>query len=200
MLGLNGVRGRYSGIASATRYRQRNIQGTLNDQATGGSTFTLFAGHTQRTTHLIVPSNDPQALANEGSNSAFTGSLNYHRQLSVKTGVTVSAFRDFRQYDAGVNTTVGTGFTARITWAATAKVSTRLDSQYTWSNIEGLLVAGTPSQRKDLVRNYTLGIDYLATRHLSLRTYATRHIRHSNGLYAQFNNTSAGLELMASFD
>ncbi len=111
------------GIENATRYQQQTLQGTVDYKATGLSSFTLAAGYTQRTTHLIVPSNDPVALASEGSDSAFTGALNFHRQLSVKTGINVGGFRYFQQYYAGVNTTVGAGFNVGIDWAATAKLA-----------------------------------------------------------------------------
>ncbi len=92
---------KYSGIDNATRYHQQLVQGTLNYVATGFSTFTLAAGVAQRSTHLIVPTDDPAALANTGKTNAFTYSLNYRRQLSVKTGINAAAYRYFQQYDAG---------------------------------------------------------------------------------------------------
>jgi hypothetical protein len=199
-LSVNESRGTYSGIDNATRYRQRTVQGTLNYQATGLSTFTLAAGHTQRTTHLRIPSSDPVALANEGRNSAFTGRVSYKRQLSVKTGINVSAYRDFQQYDGGVNTTVGTGFNVGVTWVPTVKLSVALDSSFVWSTINGLRIAETVGQRKDLVRSHSLSVDYLAARRVSLRTYVVRIMRTSGDSADQFNGTTVGMQLTARVD
>jgi hypothetical protein len=193
-------RGSYSSIVNATRYEDQTVQGTLNYRVTDFSTFSLFAGHTQRTTTLVVPSSDPLALANEGDTPAFTGRLIYERQLSPKTSFNIGAFRSFQQYDAGVNTTVGTGFSGGVNWAPTTRLSATFDSQYTWSTISGAGFAGATGERKDLVRGYSLSVNYRATRRLSLRTYFTRTMRNSTVRSALFNGTTAGLDLTAGFD
>lgn len=195
------AKGTNSGIADATRYTEESVQGTLNYKATGQSTFNLAAGHTKRTTRLIVPTLDPLNPTGERTNSSFTGKLSYQRQLSVKTGISISAFRDFQQYDAGVNTAVGTGIDAGVTWAATAKLSASLVSRQVWLTINDLRVAGTVQQRKDLERSYSFAASYAATQVFSLRTYYTRRIRTSDGTSAdQFHGAIAGLELTAKIN
>jgi hypothetical protein len=190
--------GRNSGIDNATRYRQRSVQATFNYAATAASTFALSLGHTRRTTRFREPSEDPADLGNEDSDSAFTGALTFHRQLSVKTGLNISAYRYFQQYDAGVNTTLGTGIGTGVTWAATAKVSATLDAGLNWATIDDVQVGDTFVQRKDLTRSYSLGVSYTLMRRVSLRSYIARSVRTSDVSSAQFNNTLAGLELTAT--
>jgi hypothetical protein len=200
-LSANQTKGRYRGIGNATRYKQESIQGTLNYKASGFSTFSLAAGQTRRTTRLVEPSNDPEALAAEGTHSGFTGSLNYDRNLSVKTSITAGAFRYIQEYETGVGREIGTGVTGNITWKATSKLSVTLDSTFTLLNVQGIQFTGLAVDREDLVRSFTIGVGYIATRHLSLRTYLTRRIRNSNGTYAdQFNASVGGLELTTTFD
>jgi hypothetical protein len=191
---------RYSGIENATRYNQRSVQGTLSYRLTQVSAFSLAAGQTRRSTHLIDPSTDPTAVANEGTSTAFTGSLSFSRQLTAKTGVNVNVFRNFQQYDAGVNRSIGTGFNAGVNWAATAKVSVGLDTSFTWSTIENVPFGDTTTERKDLVRAYSLSTNYLATRSVSITTRLTRTIRRSEIWTDQFNGTSASVQLSIRFD
>lgn len=191
---------RNSNIGIATRYRQEVIRGTLNYQATGFSTFTFAAGHTKRTTHLVTPSSDPTVQVREGTDSTFTGTLGYQRKFSPKTTINISAFRDLQQYDAGTNTSVGTGFTAGVIWAPTPKITVALDSLSTWSTIDDLRVSGATVQRKDLLRSYTFGMSYAFARQMSVRGYLTRRVRNSSLAIAQFNSTIAGLELTFKLD
>jgi len=192
--------GRNSGIENATRYQERTLQATLGYAATDVSSFTLAAGRSWRSTSLIVPTSDPGAVNLEGDNSALTGSLNFNRQLSVKTGIYASAFRYFEQYEAGVNPSVGSGFAFGANWAPTAKLAVNLDSALAWTTIEGVVDAGADGERDDLVRTYSLSIEYRATRIVSLRTHVTRRIRRSEVWTDQFNSTVAGIELTASID
>jgi hypothetical protein len=193
-------RGRYSGIDNPTRYQQQSVGVSLNYKVTDFSSFTLLAAHTQRTTHLIEPTNNPQALSLEGTQPAYTGTLGYQRQLSVKTAIYVSAFRNFQQYDAGINTTLGTGLATGVTWKATAKLSATLDSTIVRLTIDNPQIVGSLNERKDLARSYSLGVKYLVTQHVSLRPYFTRLIHNSTGRTAVFDKTIAGLELTFKVD
>lgn len=194
------ARGRYSGIVNATRYQQTSYGFTLNYKVTDFSSFSLFAGHTQRTTHLIVPSNNAQALLLEGTKPAYTGSLTYQRQLSVKTRINVGVFRDFQQYDVGVNTRLATGFNGEANWAPTARLSVTLNTLLVRSTISGLQAAGSTDDRHDLERSYSVGLKYLATRLVSLHPYLTRRVHNSTARTAVFDKTIAGLELTVSVD
>lgn len=194
------LRGTYAGIENATRYQQRSVGFTLNYKVTDLSAFSLSAGHTQRTTHLIVPSVSLLALSLEGTQPAYTGALDYQRQLSVKTRIRIGVFRDFQQYVSGVNTKVGTGFTGDLNWATTAKLSVNISSQIVESTINSLQIAGALDERKDLERSYSLAVKYAATRRVSLRTYYTRYLRNSTDRYAVYARTIAGLELAVAVD
>jgi hypothetical protein len=136
----------------------------------------------------------------EGTNSAFTGSLNFNRQLSVKTSLYASAFRYFEQYDAGVNPSVGSGLAVGATWSPTAKITVDVDTGLVWSSIEGATGIVGDDRRNDVVRSYTMSVDYSATRLLSVRAHVTRMIRRSEVWTDQFNSTVVGLELTASID
>jgi len=193
-------RGKYYGVQNATRYRQQTGGVALNYKVTDFSTFNLFAGYVKRNTHLVVPSNDPAAVALEGSRSGFAGNLSYQRQLSVKTSINISAYRDFQQYDVGVNTAVGTGVSGGVTWKPTAKLSTTLDSGFVRLKIDGLQSGSTSGERTDLERHVALSLKYLAMRHLSLRTYVTKHWHNSTLRTGVFDQTVGGLELSATFD
>jgi hypothetical protein len=193
-------RTRYSGIGDATRIREQTIFGTLSYRTAGFSTFTLSAGRTWRVTHLIEPSTDPEALASEGKTSAFTGNLGFQRKLTAKTSINLSAVRDFQQYAAGTNKTLGTGFGGGVNWTATPKLSVVIDALYSWVNIDDLLVAGLILQRKDLVRTHSVTVSYLATRRVSITGHLSRLMRNSTVGSAQFNNTTAGLDLAINFD
>jgi hypothetical protein len=199
-LAVNETKGTYSGIVNATRYEQRTVQGTLNYQVTTFSKFSLSAGHTERTTHLLAPTNDPLALALEGTKPAFTGTLVYQRELSVKTSINIGAFRDFQPYNAGVNTAVVSGFTAGAVWKPTLKLSASVDSRFAWFTISGVQVASTVGDRRDLLRTYSLGLTYLASRRMSLHGYLGRRMRNSTVRPAIFDGTTAGLEFAITLD
>jgi hypothetical protein len=61
-------------------------------------------------------------------------------------------------------------------------------------------VGATIRDREDLVRSFSLGVNYLATRRVSVRGYTTRTIRNSTVRSALFNDTIAGVELTATVD
>lgn len=194
------LRGQYYQVANATRYQTHSAGMALNYKVTNFSSFSLFAGYARRNTRLVEASNDPQALALEGTTSGFTGNLNYQRQLSVKTGISLNAFRAFQQYDVGQNTAIGTGFNGSLIWKATAKLSTTLDGGLVWLTIDTPQIASVPDERKDLERSYSLSLNYLATRRLSLRTYVARHLHNSTVRTGVFNQTVAGVDLSITFD
>jgi len=193
-------RGKYSGVANATRYEQRSVGGSLIYKVSDFSSFNLFAGYTRRTTHLLEPTNDPLAQTLESTKPSFTGRLSYQRQLSVKTSINIAAFRDFQQYDVGVNTSVARGLEGGVTWKPTPKLSTSLDGGLVRMSINGLQIARTTDEREDLERRVSLNVKYQATRRFSLRTYLIRRLHNSNVRSAVFDRTTAGLELSATVD
>lgn len=195
------AKGVNSAIANPTRYEIESVQGTLNYKATGFSNFSLAAGHTRRQTRLIFPSSDPLALANDRDDSGFTTTIAYQRQLSVKTNLNIAVFREFQQFDVGVNPTVDTGFRGGVSWAPTPKLVFALNTEHRWSTIEGLRVGGSVGQRKDLLRSFGIDAGYLASQRFSLRTYANRRLRNSDRSYNdQFNGWLGGVELTFKVD
>lgn len=199
-VGASQSENHYSGVVDATEYKQKAIYGTLGYSFTEVTAFSLSAGKTWRTTTLRTSSTDPAATANEGKETAFTGSLSFDRRLTAKTSMNFSVFRGFQVYDAGVNTSVGTGFRAGVTWAATAKISSTLSTAHTWSTIENVPIDGVPVQRKDLERSVSLSTTYLATRLVSVGANVTRNIRNSQIGSDQYNSTIASLFVSVNFD
>jgi hypothetical protein len=192
----------YSGAGSMSniRYEDQAFEGTLSYRTKGRSSITVAAGYTERDTSLREPTLDPAVLAIDGKTPAFTGSLNLNYVLSVKTNLYVTAFRSFQQYQGGANTSIGTGFAGGATWAATSKFSVVLDSGFAWANIEGVPLGGLVTQREDLVRSFSVALDYKATRRMTLRAHVTRQLRNSTIGPDQFNSTMAGLDLSARLD
>jgi hypothetical protein len=193
-------KGAYSRIVNATRYTQRSVQGTLNYKVTDFSNFSLYVGRSQRSTELIAPSTDPDALALEGNQPAVTGRLTYTRRLTAKTDFTVGAFRDFQQYDVGVNTTVGTGINGTFAWKATPRFAATFETQFVWSTVDDPLALRTGGERKDLTRNFSVGVQYAPRQTLALRTYLTRRMRDSTLGSVLFDGTIAGVELKFTVD
>lgn len=195
------AKGVNSGIVNATRYKTDTVQGTLNYRVTDITNFSLSLGHSRNTTSLLTPSNSPGALASEGTRSGFSGTLSIQRQLSIKTGMNIRAYRTYQQYDAGVNPAVSTGVGGGLTWAATQRLSVGLDSQYTWTTIEGLQLGGIIGKRKDLLRTYTMSVGYIATRRFSLGIYAARRVRNSGNSFSdQYNGYNGGFTLTVAVD
>lgn len=197
---VNGGWTKYSGTEQDARYRERGIQATLNYKATGLSTFDFSGGYTQHIDRIVDAPNGQNPATRKNTTSALTGLLNYRRRISVKTDFNVSAFRYFQQYDAGTNTSVSTGFSGAVGWAATRKLSVSLSTSFAWSDIEDLPVNGAFTVRKDLVRSTSLTASYALMRRFSLRGYATRDVRASSIGSDQFNDTHAGVELSVRFD
>jgi hypothetical protein len=199
-LGASQSKSTYSGITNATRYTQQSAFATLNYKVTAVTNFSLTAGKSWRETDLRESSSAPGAGALAGKDSAFTGSLGITRQLTPKTGVNISAFRNFQQYDAGVNTSIGTGFSAAVNWAATARFSASLGTAYTQSVIDNVAFGSSTIERTDLVRSYSLGMNYRATRMVTVNASATRNVRRSEVWVDQYNSTVGAMTVSIVFD
>ena len=199
-LGATRSESSYSGITNATRYTEQSAFATLNYKVTAVTNFSLSAGKSWRDTKLRDNSGTPGAGALEGGDSAFTGSLGITRQLTAKTGINISAFRNFQQYDAGVNTSIGTGFSVAVNWAATARFSASLGTAYTQSVIDNVAFGNTTIKRTDLERSYSLGMNYLATRMVTVSASATRNVRRSEIWVDQYNSTVGSLSISIAFD
>jgi hypothetical protein len=190
------TRSRNSGIAGASRYRTRNMSGTLNYRIGGFSTLSLSLGRAERKT-------EANALTASRSEAGVSGSLSYQRQLSPKTSFNVNAFRSYQQYDAGANLSVDTGMSVGANWAATPRLGVAVSSQATWSRIDGLVTnipSSVPVARRDLMRVFSVDLAYTTTRRLAVGLHVQRRVRASEDWLAQFGATSVGLNLTAKFD
>ena len=199
-IGGNVSKSTYAGITNPTSYKQRSAFGMLNYKVTALTTFGLSAGKTWRETTLRDPSSSPTTAPLAGSDSAFTGSLGINRQLTPKTGVNVSIYRNFQQYDAGVNTSIGTGFTVGVNWAATPRFTASLTTAFAQSDIDNVVFRGTTITRTDLLRSYSLGMNYRASRTVSVATTVSRYIRRSEVWVDQYNGTVGSLTVAIRFD
>ena len=125
------VNGSFRNAPSAGSYIQRDVDLTATYKATGLSSFDGMIGHTTRDQGLL-----------QGSTSAFTGKLDYLRQLSGKTAIEVGFMR-------AVNSYIGSGgseldSTANITfnYHVTYKTSMSFAVSETWSTFTGQTIAG----------------------------------------------------------
>ncbi len=198
-LGATQAESTYSGITNATRYTQQAAFFTLNYKVTTVTNLSFSAGKSWRETKLRNSSGSSAGVT-DSSDSAFTGSLGITRQLTAKTGINISAFRNFQQYDAGVNTSIGTGFSVAVNWAATRRFSASLGTAYTQSVIDNVAFGNTTIERTDLVRSYSLGLNYRATRAVAVSASAARNVRRSEIWVDQYNGNVASLSISVVFD
>jgi len=197
-------RSKNSGIGGATKYRQQTIWGTLNYSVPNFSTLSLSVGRTERSTDVIEAASDPDLQQTEGSDAGLSGSLGYQRTLSVKTSININGYRNFQQYDAGVNLSVNTGFSVSLTWSPTERMSFTLENNNSWSTVDELPEEGVPAtvagKRKDLLRSYSLSMGYRFAKRISIGANVARRIRRSEVWTDQFNGTILGLSLSAELD
>jgi hypothetical protein len=71
---------------------------------------------------------------------------------------------------------------------------------YTWSTIDDFAVGALAVQRKDLVRRYSINLNYQALRRVGLFAQIVRNVRTSTVRLEQFSGTAVGLGLTAAID
>jgi hypothetical protein len=210
-LGINkltaGLRGEYTDgsyghILGATNYRQSTEQLTADYKLTGFSSFDGQLGFTQRNSSLVNPADAALigggGVGFVGRTTAFTGSLGFTRQLSVKTAVNLRVFREISSYTAGANSEIGTGGEAGITWSPDVKFTFSLHYRQETQSIQGALVIDNGvGNRVDHLRTGEFYVKYHFTQWLTLRPYVTRDDRGSNVQNASYNATLVGVDLTA---
>ena len=196
--------GSYHGIVAATQYHQLTSELTASYAVTGFSSFDGHLGYTRRTSSLIDPAVPlgPGAGLGQfvGTTSSLTGSLGVHRQLSVKTGVSLKVFRSVDSYVAGANSQLSTGGEANIKWEPDVRFSMSLRYRMVKQSIEGALAIASFQARTDRYKAAELDLEYHMFDWLTLRPYAQREIRASNIHVASYNSTLAGIDLVARFN
>jgi hypothetical protein len=200
------VDGAYHHIDAATKYQQKVAGLTADYAITNFSSFDLQAGYTWRNSDLVNVA-DANLVSSGvagfiGSTKTFTGSLGFTRKLSVKTSVSVKAFREIDSYVAGANSEIGTGVEATARWAPDVKFTTLLSYRYSRQAIQGSilltnLAAGNFPGRTDRTQDVRLSVEYHAFKWLTLRPYVERQTRSSNLNEANFNDTVTGIDFTA---
>lgn len=209
-LGINkltaGVRveytdGSYHQIVAATKYHQTTTQATADYAVTGLSSFTGQLGYTTRSNSLVDPAEAPTGSAGlggvVGNTSALTGLLGFRRQLSVKTSLSLSVFREVDSYVAGANSELGTGGDATLTWDPDVKFSIAAHYRHATQSIKGTLAIADFQNRTDHSNIADLYVKYHVTRWLTLRPYVSRDQRSSNFKQADYTSVRFGVDLTA---
>jgi hypothetical protein len=196
--------GSFHDILGATRYHQTTSELTADYAVTGLSAFTGELGYTTRTSSLVNPA-DEAIIGTEGGvigrTDAVTGSLGLRRQLSVKTRVTLTLFREVDSYVAGANSEIGTGADLALTWEPDVKFSVALHYRQETQSIQGgLVIANGFVDRTDHPRIGQLEVKYHITKWLTLRPYYTRDERTSNLAEANYTSNIVGIDLTARFE
>jgi hypothetical protein len=198
------ISGSYHGIVAATKYHQTTTELTAHYAVSGFSSFDGQVGYTRRTSSLANPdvTLGPGAGLGEflGTISSYTYSLGFHRQLSVKTGVSLLAFRTVDSYVAGANSQISTGGEANVKWEPDVRFSVSLRYRMVKQSIEGALAISNFQVRTDRYRVSELDIEYRALKWLTLRPYVQREIRASNIHEASYNSTIVGIDLTARWN
>jgi hypothetical protein len=194
--------GSYHDIVAATRYHQISELLTANYAVTGLSSFNGQLGLTQRDSSYVNPSEATGAAANVaglavGSTSAFTGSLGFHRELSVKTSVDLHVFREIDSYVAGANSEIATGGALHVKWDPDVKVSVSLTYTYANDAIRGNLVTTGFVNRTDRPMSGVMDLTWKARPWLSVRPYVEWDKRSSNYELANYTATIYGIEFTA---
>lgn len=184
------VDGDYSGLPTATGFKERSLALTLDYVISGISTLQAEAGVEER--------EDDNAAPGDDGTRGFAGSLSYSREISGKTRSFLKVYRRLDSYDAGANTLTDTGAVLGAGWQATSKVL--VNAQYQWLQSE--FESGAPGNvgREDRLHSVMLDLTYQLMEWLSIRPFAEYRKRQSNLADAAYEAGVAGLELKARFE
>jgi len=201
-------KGRYEGIAAATRYQQREFDLTAHYKVGGFSTFSASAGYTSRNSEPnpvdSVPAPAGGGIAAgfvgaAGRTSSSTGSLSYERQFTGKTRGTLSLFRRVDSYAGGANPEISTGGAVSVTWQADPKIRVNLDYGLTRDQIRGGLVVLAAGNRTDKTQTAKLEVHYDALSWLSARPYLTWSKATSTLTLGNYSGWILGVDVTARF-
>ncbi len=201
--GLRGeyLDGAFHHIVGATSYRQSTAELVASYAVTDFSSFDAEAGYTRRRSTLVNPDDallpGLSAAGLAGTDTTFTGSLGFRRQLSVKTNVGLRVFREIDSYVAGANSEVGTGGEANVKWEPDVKLALTARYRFTRQQIQGAVAISDFAARSDTARHAEIGLEYHARRWLTFRPYALYDERTSNFHDANFSATVVGIDFTA---
>lgn len=196
--------GHYSGIVAATRYDQRDVDLTANYKVSGLSSFNASAGYSRRDTQadladsVTVPAGGTVFGGYAGvlgTTSAATGALSYHRQLTGKTGATLSLYRSVSSYTAAATPEISTGGTLGVNWKADPKFTVDLSYGLARDRIQGQLVVVDVTNRSDRTQTATLDVRYAALSWLTVRPYFDWTKATSTLTLANYSQSIVGIEV-----
>lgn len=196
--------GRYEGIAAATRYQQHEFDLTANYKVGGFSAFSASAGYTNRNSQanpadsVPIPAGAEAAVGYAGiigNTASATGSLSYQRQLTGKTGVTLSIFRRVDSFIAGANPELGTGGTVGVTWKADPKFTLSLNYGLTKDEIKGGLIVADAANRTDRTQTAAFEVRYQALAWLTVRPFVNWNKASSTFALGNYAATIIGVEV-----
>jgi exopolysaccharide biosynthesis operon protein EpsL len=120
------------------------------------------------------------------------GELRYSWVPTAKVGLALSAARNLVPFQGGfgANYRVSNSFAVAPTWRATSKISVYATLQRTYESYPS---TGAASEREDTLTQGALGLNLLATRHLSLTASVWRDQRASNVPLVEYVTTVSRL-------
>jgi hypothetical protein len=190
--GIEGshIDGNYLGVSQAADYKQNTGQFAMKYTLKEVTQLNAAVGYTDR-----------QLLGTSTSVSGVTGLAGYYRQLTGKTSVNLLFQRAINSYYTAGSSEIDTGGMARVAWQATPKLGLALSYQRVSSTFEGATLANSLTLgRKDNASYSSFELKYQPLRWLSIRPYVKRQVRTSNIQQYTYNDTSAGIEILAKPD
>jgi hypothetical protein len=152
-------------------------------QGAGVSTFDFAIGRTARSSPYGVD-----------DDSGTTGHLDYNRQLTGKTSVSLALDRDILNYIAGAGGDISSSASLTGIWKATFKTSFDVGYNLVYARLLGQGLAATT--RGDHLQFATLTINYTALPWLAISPYADYQTRRSNFYGANFNASIFGVSVL----
>jgi len=197
-------RGRYEGIAAATRYQQREFDLTANYKVSGFSSLAASAGYTSRNSQVNPADSIPAPAGvgafagyagTVGTTSGATGALTYERQFTGKTSGHISVFRRVESYAAGANPEIGAGGEVGLTWKADPKITVSLTYGLARDQIEGGLIVVNIANRTDRTQTAAFDVRYAALSWLTVRPYVNWNKAISTFTLGNYTATIFGVDV-----
>jgi len=183
------LEGKYSNSVNPTTYRQSTADIAVDYAVGAFSKINAWLGYSDRTYSSTAQ-----------SNSAITGSLEFLRQLTGKTSISVDLSRAINNYVVGGGSEIDTSATLGVNWAATAKITVTAHIAETHSDFgQQSPTITTDAGRVDNFRTASMSLDYQVLRWLTLRAYGQYQSRDSNLYQYIYNASIVGLQMKGQF-
>lgn len=184
------LNGRFENISDASHFHQNRAALFADYAVPELSKLSADLGYTQRRNRS----------GSGGDESALTGSLAYHRELSGKTAADVRVFRRVASYIGNADSVTETGAGGALAWQATQKTSLNLRYQWTRGEYPQSGITSAPQRRVDDTQLASVQLAYQALPWLLLRPYGGYQLRNSNVDLAGFHAAVGGIELRIRFE